>query len=33
MIQKQQAVVGVLFSFGLGLSAWLTFVPGRSDAG
>ena len=33
MIQKHQAVVGAILSFGLGLSAWLTFVPGRSDAG
>ncbi len=33
MIRKQQAVVGAVVSFGLGLSAWLTFMPGRSDAG
>ena len=33
MIRKQQAVVGAFVSFGLGLSAWLTFLPGRSDAG
>ena len=33
MIRKQRAVVGAIVSFGLGLSAWLTFMPGRSDAG
>ena len=33
MIAKHQAVVGAIFSFGLGLSAWLTFMPGRSEAG
>ena len=32
-MQKHKAVVGVVVSFGLGLSAWLTFLPGRSDAG
>ena len=33
VIHKHRAAVGILVSFGLGLSAWLTFMPGRSDAG
>ena len=33
MIGKHRAAVGAMVSFGLGLSAWLTFMPGRSDAG
>ena len=33
MMAKQRAVVGAIVSFGLGVSAWLTFVPGQADAG
>ncbi len=33
MIANQRAVVGAIVSFGLGLSAWLTFVPGQAEAG
>jgi len=33
MAANQRAVVGAIVSFGMGVSAWLTFVPGQADAG
>ena len=33
MAANYRAAVGAIVCFGLGLSAWLTFLPGRSDAG